>query len=85
LEGHDKTNINEHTEHILAEGKNDQDVYSNISDIIQYDCDLPNINENVIAKYVQDVQDVHFNVEEQHLILPEHPDVQSRCSVDVHC
>jgi hypothetical protein len=49
LEGHDKMNINEHTEHILAEGKNDQDVYSNISDIIQYNCDLSNINENIIA------------------------------------
>jgi hypothetical protein len=88
LEGHDKMNINEHTEHFGGEEKNNQDVYSNISDIIQYDCDLSNKNENVIAKYVQDVQDVqdvHFDVKEQHLILPEHPDVQSRCSVDVHC
>ena len=41
--------LNEHHEHILAEGKNDQDVYSNISDIIQYNCDLSNINENIIA------------------------------------
>jgi hypothetical protein len=78
-------NINEHTEHILAEEKNNQDVYSHISDIIQYTCDLPNINENVIAKYVQDVQDVHCDVKEQQLTLPEHPDLQSRCSVDVHC
>jgi hypothetical protein len=85
LEEHHKMNINEHTEHILAEGKNNQDVYSNISDIIQYDCDLFNKNENVLAKYVQDVHDVHFDVKEQQLILPEHPDLQSRCSVDVHC
>jgi hypothetical protein len=78
-------NINEHTEHILTEGKNNQDVISNISDIIQYDCDLSNKNENVIAKYVHDVQNVHFDVKEQQLTLPEHPDVQSRCSVEVHC
>jgi hypothetical protein len=85
LEGHDKMNINEHTEHILAEGKNNQDVYSNISDIIQYTCDIPQTNDIVMAKYVHDVHDVHYDVKEQHLILPEHPDVQSRCSVDVHC
>ena len=85
LEGHDKMNINEHTEHILAEEINNQDVYSNISDIIQYTCDIPQTNDIVMAKYVQDVHDVHFDVKEQQLTLPEHLDLQSRCSVDVHC
>ena len=85
LEGHDKMNINEHTEHILAEEINNQDVYSNISDIIQYTCDIPQTNDIVMAKYVQDVHDVHFDVKEQQLTLPEHLDLQSRCSVDIHC
>ena len=88
LEGHDKMNINEHTEHFLAEEIIHQDIVSNISDIIEYTCDMPKINDIVLTKNVQDVQDVHLNVKEQQLIVPEHPtehpDVQT-CSVDVHC
>jgi len=85
LDGHHKMNINGHPEHFGGEEKYDLDVSSNISDTIQYSCDIPNTNENVMAKNVQDVQDVHLNVKEQPLILPEHPDVMSICSDNVHC
>ena len=50
-----------------------------------FTCDISNKNENVILENVHDVQDVHLNVKEQQLILPEHPNFQTRCSVDVHC
>jgi hypothetical protein len=88
LKGHDKMNINEHTEHFLAEEIIHQDIVSNISGIIQYSCDMSKKNDIVLTKNVQDVQDVHLIVKEQPLIVPEHhtehPDFQT-CSDDVHC
>jgi hypothetical protein len=85
LEEHHKMNINEHTEHYLVEEKIDQDDISNLSDIIQYTCDLSKKNDIVLAKNVQDVHDVHLHVKEQQLTMPEHLDSQTTCSVDVHC
>lgn len=86
LEEHDKMNINEHPEHFGGGEKNNDDV---ISDISQQTCDIPQQTNNILSENVHYVQDVHFYVKEQPLIVHEHHnehlDVQAQCSVDDVC
>jgi hypothetical protein len=85
LEGHDKMNFNELNELIGGVGKNNPDDSLNISDTIQYNCDISNENKNVILNDVHKVHTSSFTITDQHLSSYELHEPKFISSLDIRC
>jgi len=85
LEEGDKMNFNELNELIGGIGQNNQDDSLNISDTIQYSCDISNTNTNVILKDVHKVHTSSFTFIDQSLSTNELHEPKFISSLDVHC